>query len=75
MSLKRWISAETEFFDIEGPFDSDQHIVGGAQLDGAAPGQASALCFDNTADLRHRQIDWGERFHCICRSGRRGDGP
>ncbi len=56
--------------EIEGAFDTNQHIVGRAQAHGAAPDDATALGLDNPAHAREIQIDGCEHFHGVRGPGR-----
>ena len=61
--------------DIEHSFNADDHIVGRAEIDGAAPGDAAAFALDHLADGGNVEVDRCKHLHRVRRAGRRGDRP
>ncbi len=61
--------------EVERTLDTDQQLVRGAEMHGAAPNDAAAFAGHNTLHCRNVELHGGKGFHYIGRTGRRGNGP
>jgi hypothetical protein len=59
---------------FQGALDAYQDVIGRTEVNGAAPGNASALTLYHSVNGDRVEIHRGQRFHRVRRSCRRGDG-